>query len=210
MLDMIDMAKDLIAKGNSLGDSELVAMGMAMLETYKEPDETPDYAVTVTDQAEAFYRCTNCGNEIEYDKPGRKKCSQCKKHKLVLIEATAIEVSNNKARVATEEFFQQIRKPKSTRIRYDDEGKPTGVYTRTEQVEGITNVWNDDDKSEGQDEQNERLKKLTKVSPRTRPPIQFKQMTCEICKNTYSIHPIHVGGRAQFVCDRCVRKRSRL
>ena len=219
MLDMINLAKQIIDKGNELNDPELVAMGMAMLEKHQHPEteEVPEYAVTATEQEEAFYRCTNCGNESPYDKPGRKKCSKCKKHTLKLVEAQptkeGIEKLSkilNPKRAKAEDFVQQIRQPKSSRVRYDDQGNVVGLYTRTEQIEGVTNVWTDEDKDEGQDEQNERLKRLTKKTPRTRPPVKFKKVTCEVCHNTYDIHPIHVGGRAQFVCDRCVRKRTRI
>lgn len=226
-LDMIDMAKDLIQKGNALNDPELVAMGMSMLEKYQEHDDVPDYAIVTTKESVVHYLCTNCNHTMDYDKSGRKKCPKCKKHTLILNEVSVMEVkpseeginklnkilsSNNlkSHRATADDFSTQIRQPKSSRIRYDDQGNPVGMYTRTEQIEGVTNVWTDEDKEEGQDEQNEILKKLTKVSPRTRPPVKFKKMTCEVCHNTFDIHPIHVGGRAQFVCDRCIRRRTRI
>jgi len=223
-LNMIDMAKDLIAKGNQLNDPELVAMGMSMLDKYQDAP-VPEYAVVSTPAESAKYVCGDCGHEMEYDKPGRKKCPACKKHRLKLVEPKPVEIKptqeaidklggilngqkNDTHRATAEDFSVQIRKPNSTRIRYDDNGEPVGQYTRTEQIEGVTNVWSDD-MEEGFDAENERLKAVTKVSPRTRKAPRMVKAVCDVCHNEQTVHPIHVSGRARYVCDRCVRRQRR-
>lgn len=224
MIQMIDMAKDLIAKGNALNDPELVAMGMQMLEKYQDAP-VPDYAVVSTPVEQAKYVCGNCGHETEYDKPGRKKCPECKKHKLKLQEPKFTPVPSqsgidklsdilleNKSldphRATADDFSRQIRQPNQSRIRYDDNGQPVGMYTRTEQIEGVTNVWKDEGEDRN-DPENERLKALTKVSPRTRKPPKMVKAVCDVCHGESMVHPIHVSGRARYVCDRCVRRQRR-
>jgi rubredoxin len=68
MVDIIGMAKELIQKGDALGDSELIAMGMAMLEKYDNNN-----AVVSDNGGLSKYVCSNCGHEFIYDKPERKK-----------------------------------------------------------------------------------------------------------------------------------------
>ena len=228
MSQMIDMAKDLIAKGNALGDAELIAMGMQMLEKYQE-SPIPDFAVVSTPAESAKYVCGNCGHEMEYDKPGRKKCPECKKHRLKLHEPTPVLHKKNldgmdalrklnesqdidtldPRRATAEDFTMQIRKPNQSRIRYDDNGQPVGMYTRAEQIEGVTNIWRDDGAECNDDPENEELKKITKVSPRTRKPPRMMKVVCDVCHGESMVHPLHAGGRARYVCDRCVRRQRR-
>ena len=175
-MNMLEMAKDLIDKGNELNDPELVSMGMAMLEKYSDQPlrgEQSNAVIVdeVQDIIEPYYDCSSCGHTVPFDKPGRKKCPMCKKHTLILLEPLPkfITSAPSPKRVAANEFSTQIRQTNKGRIRYNEEGQPDGMYSRTEQVEGVTNVW-DDDKTEGFDAANELLKKFTKVTPRTRKP----------------------------------------
>ena len=97
MIDMLKNAKDLIAKGKALGDPELIQIGMDLLEQYSPKDdpsvpggytevipEIPDVTVEVEVAKEPQYVCQNCGHTMPVDKEGRKRCPECKKHKLVL------------------------------------------------------------------------------------------------------------------------------
>lgn len=237
MLDMLQTAKDLIKKGEQLGDPELVAMGMTMLEKYKEPaaevyddpedfdmdDLLPEEEVELptkeadVDIEDQYYQCTNCGARMAYDKDGRRKCMSCKKLTLTLVTAekpklkkSKRQVSGQTHRATAEDFHTQIRKkvPRS-RVRYNEEGEIEGTYTRTEQINGVTNVWQDD-KTEAFDEQNEKLKQLTKRSPRMRPPAKLIKVVCDECKTVHMEHPLHAGGRARYVCNKCVKRRSRV
>jgi len=201
MVDIIGMAKELIQKGDALGDSELIAMGMAMLEKYDNNN-----TVVSDNEGLSKYVCSNCGHEFTYDKPERKKCPKCKKHTLTIVESTPKKNTKSKN---VEDFRQQIRQPTQTRIRYNEKGEPDGMYTRNEEVANITNVWKDD-QTEGFDYVDKILKQNSRMSPRTRKPVQYIEKTCSVCKSTYKVHPIHVQGRADYVCDKCIRRRSRI
>lgn len=229
-MNMLDMAKDLINKGNELGDPELVAMGMQMLEKYRS-DEVPGLQnlkcevpglqdiVPTEEMLSPQYECTHCQHIMPYDKPGRKKCPACKKHTLIVMEPIVELAAPNKVllsdvmptkRMAASDFSTQIRQTKNSRIRYNDDGVPEGTYARTEQVEGMTtNIWSDD-KTEGFDAANEMLKKFTKVTPRTRKPARMVKVICNECKTQHEVHPIHAGGRGRYICDKCVKRRSRV
>lgn len=224
MYNMIELAKQLIDKGNNLEDPELVAMGMSMLEKYKRPEDfelddlLPEEeieipAAKVVEQIKQ-YVCSNCGTIIPYDKDGRKKCPECKKLALKIVEpikkSSKIITSDTTHRATADDFHTQIRqKVPRSRIRYNDNGEVEGTYARTEQVEGITNVWQDE-RVEGFDEENEKLKALTKHSPRMRPPAKMIQVVCDECKTVHMEHPLHAGGRARYVCNKCIKRRSRV
>jgi len=227
MIDMLQNAKDLIAKGKALEDPELIQMGMDLLEQYSPTDDptVPDSYVEPK-PPEPQYICQNCGHTMPVDKEGRKRCPECKKHKLVLEHPTLPEVQkaspeelldafeNQKAApkpngTDLEDFHMQVRAKKNSRIHYDDEGNPDGVIRRREEVdiEGIHNIWQDDGEAE-QDAANELLKKFTKVSTRTRNPVNKIKVTCENCNKVEILHPIHASGRKRHLCIKCIRRRS--
>ena len=70
MFDIVATAKELIAKGQKLNDNELIKMGYELLSKNDPESNQP---------SEKIYRCTECGNTMDYDKPNRKKCLKCKK-----------------------------------------------------------------------------------------------------------------------------------
>jgi len=193
--DINKIAKDLIQKGNDLGDMELIAMGTAMLKKYSEPELINEPNISTE-----RYVCTNCHHIMSVDKVGRKKCPVCKKHTLT-IETPKVSSS----RVSTNNFQTQIRKHDESRARYSDDGQPDGMYARTEAVSNIVNMWTDDG-LERNDPENERLKAVTKISTRTRKPPRMVDVTCDICKKTEQMHPIHVSSRTRYVCTKCLRK----
>jgi Zn finger protein HypA/HybF involved in hydrogenase expression len=186
MFNMNKTAKELIAKGEALQDNELIEMGQQML--FKNVNK--------------HYICTNCQHEFVSDKPNRKKCPQCKKNKLIY--KPPIEQKKE-----MDEFHFQIRTEEKNRIRYDENGQPVGKYTKSTSIDHISNVWQDD-LSECFDEENELLKSKTIRSPRKRKAVEKISIKCNICNKLYMMHPLHVKGRAVFVCDVCIRKRSRL
>lgn len=206
-MDMLEIAKDLITKGNALGDPDLITMGYNMLQQYG-PVVVEEPVLESVDTTIKHYECSTCGQVLDYDKDGRKKCPQCKKLTLILVEPVKQEILTPH-RPRPEDFSTQIRQKKNSRVRYNEDGKPDGVYAKVEQVEGITNVW-DDDRAEGFDEQNEKLKQFTKISPRNRKPVKLSKVVCDTCKNSYEVHPIHAGGRGRYICDRCVSRRSKV
>jgi hypothetical protein len=109
-----------------------------------------------------------------------------------------------------DDFHTQIRGANDNRIHYDEDGNPDGIIRRVEPVDPskITNTFVDDGEY-SDDPTNEKLKKITRVSPRTRKPTNFVTVTCENCHKKQQIHPIHVSGRARYLCDQCIRRRSR-
>jgi hypothetical protein len=231
MIDMVQNAKDLIAKGKLLKDPELIQMGMDLLEEYQP--KYGDVKGTFADTKDTFddlvtpepeYWCQNCGHTMPVDKEGRKRCPECKKHKLQIREPIDIKIKvpdvieefdqaqaapTNPNRVDMDQFRVQIRSPESGRIRYNENGEVDGIYTKTEQIEGVTNVWQDDG-AEGNDPGNEQLKKFTQVSPRTRKAAKLVEAVCESCKKTERLHPLHTGARSRHLCGACIRKRSRV
>lgn len=220
MIDMLQNAKDLIAKGKILGDPELVQMGMDLLEQYSPTEKTMarglgseasvDEFAPIYEPAGPMYICNNCNYEMVFDKPGRKRCPECKKHKLILVEPTLEIVDSplvNPNRVTEDDFRTQVRGQKSDRVHYDDQGNPDGMIRRSEQVEGMTNIWEDDGVEE-QDATNELLKKITKVTPRTRKPPKLVTLKCENCQTIEHVHPIHAVGKSRYLCSKCIRRRS--
>jgi transposase-like protein len=192
MFEITEVAKDLIRRGQLNNDLELIKMGNDLLSQNSPKIDN-----------KKVYKCTECGHTMDYDRAGRKKCLKCKKNTL---EITSPE---NKVEEPKNPFEFQVRNKDKSRIRYDENGQPVGKYTKSVTVEGVTNVWNDNTE-EGFDEENERLKQITKVSARTRQPTKLVDITCSECKVSYKVHPIHVSGRSKFICDKCIKRRSRI
>lgn len=228
MIDMLKNAKDLIAKGKALGDPELIQMGMDLLDQYtpNDPYDPPESIPELEPEPqEPQYVCENCGHTMPVDKEGRKRCPECKKHKLVLEQpiiaekpkrpsadellAAFAEQQVQREPSGMEQFHRQVRQQDTSRIHYDENGNPDGVIRRREQVDPsmIHNIWEDDGEEE-QDKANEILKKFTKVSPRTRPPAKMVEVSCEQCHKTEKLHPIHAGGRGRHICEKCIRRMS--
>jgi DNA-directed RNA polymerase subunit RPC12/RpoP len=169
------------------------------------------------------YVCSNCSYTFAVDKEGRKKCPECKKHSLVIISThtslglDTFQPKRNetagqivpRGRATADDFLVQIREKKKSRIRYNEKGEEDGTYAETQQIEGVSNVWKDDGE-EGQDKANELLKQVMRISPRTRKGIKLMNVVCESCKEKHSIHPIHAGGRGRYLCDRCIKRRSKI
>jgi predicted Zn-ribbon and HTH transcriptional regulator len=216
MDNMLTMAKQIIDKGNLLNDPELVSMGMVMLEKYKEnvsADEQTDNTFESLSMIPEKYVCSNCSYTFAVDKMGRKKCPECKKHALQIISMATTtphtSVPKRVGRATADDFLVQIREKKKSRIRYNEKGEEDGTYAETQQIEGVSNVWKDDGE-EGQDKANELLKQVMRISPRTRKGIKLMNVVCESCKEKHSIHPIHAGGRGRYLCDRCIKRRSKI
>lgn len=208
MIDLLSMAKDLIKKGQALGDPELIQMGYNMLE---EPPVVDEKNIEPPKKYE--YVCSYCGQNITYDVPNRKKCPKCKKNRLTSVEEVESQPSPEQPthrRATAEDFTKQIRttNKNSSRIRYNDKGEPDGMYTRTEGITHIINTWNDDG-IEGHDEEDDRIKKIAKVGPRNRPPIQMVDAICSNCKKTFTVHPMFLSGREVYTCDRCIVRKGR-
>ena len=229
MIDMLQNAKDLIAKGKTLGDPDLIQMGMDLLEQYSptemaEAIEENGGFREVSKTMEPQYVCENCGHTMPVDKE-RKRCPECKKHKLKINKPDplpkpekpsydellqALEEQQSGRAPTSNSFEMKIRGDSNSRIHYDDEGNPDGIIRKREQVDTsqIKNIWEDDGEYKD-DAANELLKKFTKVSPRTRAPVNYVTVQCQLCNKTEKVHPIHAGGRGRHLCEACVRRRSR-
>ena len=105
-----------------------------------------------------------------------------------------------------DQFTTQIRNRPRTVVTEDGEER---TYTVAKQIGKIENTW-DDDLSEGMDEANELLKKFTKVSQRTRPPVRMVEVKCDGCNKVEKIHPLHAGARSRHLCNRCIGHRSHI
>jgi len=244
MIDMLQNAKDLIAKGKALNDPELIQMGMDLLEQYDIQKVTGDIKQTVdvgefknSDSYETVedpqYVCQNCGHTMPVDKEGRKRCPECKKHKLVVDKPvvsdkpkppaynellTALENQQLQPQpgnsIDMDQFHMQVRGNTSdSRYHYDENGNIDGVIRRREEVDPnlITNVWQDEGEFadiDKDDPVNEHLKKVTKVSARTRRPPNYIEVQCDSCNRVEKVHPIHAGGRGRHICTKCVGRRS--
>lgn len=233
MIDMLQNAKDLIAKGQKLGDNDLIQMGMELLEQYSPATEAVEQLVEISNPEPGpdRYVCSNCEHSMLADKP-RKRCPECKKHKLVLVEAApVIEEIVMKAKPApdydelleafesqtlapsptndADQFHMQVRGAQSNRIHYGDDGKPDGIIRKIEAVDpdSIHNVWQDEGEDR-EDKANNILKKFTKVSPRTRPPVNYVEVVCDSCNGVEKLHPIHTSSRGRHICVKCIKRRS--
>ena len=185
MIDMLKNAKDLIAKGKSLEDPELIQMGMDLLEQYN-PDQTSQ---TIEDSGgfkevdKPQYVCENCGHTMLVDKEGRKRCPVCKKHQLQIYSPPP----------QPEPYHQPIHKELTSSRRV--------VFH---------NTWNDD-MTEGFDEVDKKLKAITKPSPRNNAPVQMVTVTCHSCGKKESVHPIHAPTgetRSMYTCSKCIKNKK--
>lgn len=210
MIDMVQNAKDLIQKGKTLQDPDLVQMGMDLLSQY-EIDDSDD-----EENKEPQYVCQSCGHVMQVDRPNRKKCPKCKKHKLVLeqdnISKTTEQQSDQQTenqKIDSNSFSMQVRGPKSDRIHYNDQGEPDGVIRKSEEIDPkkIDNIWQDDGEYRD-DNANTLLKQFTKATPRTRQRTQKVKVECENCHSIEYVHPIHATSRGRYLCERCIRRRS--
>jgi predicted Zn-ribbon and HTH transcriptional regulator len=220
MDNMLTMAKQIIDKGNLLNDPELVSMGMTMLDKYQittdngiEVYQTKENTTEPLPIIPEKYVCSNCSYTFAVDKVGRKKCPECKKHALQIISMATTtphtSVLKRVGRATADDFLVQIREKKKSRIRYNEKGEEDGTYAETQQVEGVSNVWKDDGE-EGQDKANELLKQVMRISPRTRQGIKLMSVVCEECKKQSNVHPLHAGGRGRYLCDKCIKRRSKI
>jgi len=247
MIDMLQNAKDLIQKGKVLGDPELIQMGMELLEQYSPTEKTlvrglgseaPEPTTEAVEQLKEIiqqdpqYVCGNCGHTMPVDREGRKRCPECKKHKLSIQEPQvsilpdntiqpdkkekpsykdlleALEQQTQQSANDVDEFRMQVRGHKSGNTHYDDDGNPDGTIRRSEvvDIEGITNIWRDEGEDRN-DVQNDKLKLITNVSARTRKPPGHVAVVCENCKRKEHTHPIHASG-SRHLCQKCIRRRS--
>jgi Zn finger protein HypA/HybF involved in hydrogenase expression len=215
MIDMLKNAKDLIAKGKKLNDPELIQMGIDLLQQYNPDQITPtiennggfrQISKVFNKLPEPQYVCDSCGHTMPVDKEGRKRCPACKKHALQIVNDLRSDPPVNVPDANTYHF--QTRNTQASRMHYDENGNILGKLTRTEQVANIHNTYQDD-LTEGFDKENEALKQITKVSPRTRKAYQPKQVVCAECGCKIKMHPLHAAGRAVHYCTECLRRKMR-
>lgn len=199
---MIDTAKDLIKKGNELGDEELITMGHQMLAKYQPPTEEEEKK---TEEFE--YVCTNCEHEFSSPKK-RKACPNCRKHKLKPKEEKPQQLQKkNNDRLTINDFTTDIIKENNTRKRINpDTGEEEGTYARTEQIVPgtIKNTWQDN----GVDFKDDDFDKIVRssVSERTRKPAKKIKKVCESCETTFYVSPTH---SRQYLCNKCITGRTR-
>lgn len=199
--DLINTAKDLIKKGTELNDAELIKMGNDLLSKF-EP-------VIIEKTVHKYYVCLACDSIMEFDKPNRRKCNVCGKHKLELREEEEQKIEEPSSKPDMSQFNMQIRDKSKKRVRVNELGEEEGVYTRAESVKFENNNWQDNG-IDGKDKDNEILKNFTNVSVRTRQPPKMIEKICRSCNNVFKVHPLHGGGKnSSYICDRCITKRGR-
>lgn len=207
------MAKDLIKKGTELGDKELILMGQQMLEKHQEPevkvdftkDETPDADIELeppidkTPPKEFQYICDNCGCECSFDKE-RKRCPNCRKHKLVLsdIDAETEELPEGIARVFDKD---------TPKLKVDEDGNVLGKYAQPQPIDLSKTKHNrfNDDLNLLSDDPEDQYLRTKPISPRTRQEYKPKQVLCTRCGKKESVNPLLV--RADYVCNKCLARR---
>jgi predicted Zn-ribbon and HTH transcriptional regulator len=200
MSDLLEKAKQIIAKGKALQDPDLIQMGMDLLEEMGPP---PD------NESPSYYKCKNCGHTMPVDKE-RKRCPKCNKHKLSIVTPPAPSDVAPPPTPDNNSFYHEIRSKQQERTYYDDEGNPVGRYTKTEQFEPktFTNVFNDDKTEFVDDPVNEKLKAITKVNPRTRKSTNLVSVKCDGCGKEDQVHPIHMASSSRYLCNKCAGRRS--
>jgi len=219
-MDMLKLAKDLIKQGETLNDPELITSGYNLLNKYskekttkkivKEEEDLSNVEIKlappivktdsnpITD--EFSYICSNCKQKFTFGEK-RKKCPNCKKHKLIL----CIEEK--------EEFTAQIfKKGKIPRGKVGEDGQIIERQARSEPI-NLSKIKHNRFIDDGQycnDEENEQLKAKHKISPRVRAKFKYRKVTCTECGKTYNVAPIHAAGASSegklYKCDKCITR----
>ena len=182
---MIQNAKDLISKGKKLNDQDLIKMGIDLLRLYDKTENQPEIKKENTNKVSSNqrYECQNCGYTMDVDKPKRKKCPKCKKYKLVKIFDTP--------EATVKEDFTMTKKQNNRKICFQ-------------------NNWTDD-QTECFDEEDLKLKKITKPSARYRQKVNMVNVKCNQCGKSEKVHPIHAPtgeARSFYLCNKCVRRQG--
>ena len=212
-MNTIEMGKDLIKKGQILGDEELILMGTQMLENHKSEikvdftkDETPNVDIELEPPIEKKapqkfeYLCENCGCECSFDKE-RKRCPECRKQKLILSDVNAKREEN------LPEGIDRIFNGETPKLKTDEDGNILGKYAQPQPLDMSKMKHNrfQDDTSLLSDDPEDKYLRTKPIGPRTRPKYQTKDVICTKCGKKESINPFLV--RSDYVCNRCLSRR---
>lgn len=221
--DPIVVAMSLIEKGKKLNDKEIIEMGQMLLQSHKRSttkvdlnkEEVPkgDIKLKPLPKKENYtsinYLCNNCGHKFESNKK-RKRCPECKKHKLVIEEPEKIKEKPKIEGVTS--IFNENSKGK--KVKYDEEGNPIGIYSKRVPINLKNASYNRfvDDGKQFNDAENEYLKTKS-VTPRTRGKAKRVHVKCSQCGKEEDVPPI-LGpirdARSRYLCDRCMSRSARV
>jgi len=139
------------------------------------------------------YECTNCGHALQSEKP-KKRCPECRKHKLVLVD---------EAEEAEEvEEYRVGERQKETTCR-----RQSINVQRGRQRQFISDSPDPDDDDFREDTESFTKKVKFKVSSRPKTKFKKTKATCSECSGVHEIVPeLHREG---WVCDSCIRKKVR-
>jgi DNA-directed RNA polymerase subunit RPC12/RpoP len=170
------------------------------------PTIITDTVETVVKADQPYYVCLNCGHQFEYDKP-RKRCPECKKQKLDLIDTHVTKVEPQ-VRANVSEYIAPTRK-EGTNIQkyaYDDQGNIIGTIAKTEPVQFKQNLFNEAELDMNDfDPQNEALKKITRPVKSHRPKAVTVEVKCDKCGKQMTI-PQYMQNRNWFTCTSCISR----
>lgn len=200
-MSIIDTAKKIIEKGKLLGDEELIRQGLELLDSVVPTPESidePDEPEAEDDSLK--YECDNCNHQFSSDKP-RKRCPECKKHKLILVNAQPLVKPTQEDDFS--EFHRSTRK--DDRKTWVDENGVIHKETRTQPVKMRGNMWSDTGRECAGDTVAQK-KIIANVSER-RPPARQIRVTCDRCSRQYQVPPILMMEKEVYICDNCVGRR---
>jgi Zn finger protein HypA/HybF involved in hydrogenase expression len=215
-MDKVQMGRDLIKKGQELGDDSLIVMGYDLIN--ENAPESTEESSQFLESLIPTYECTNCGHTLSSEKP-RKRCPECRKHKLVLqeekadeshamLEALQTQLKKKQQERETGIFHFKTNKQQNRQRINPDTGEEEGTYTRAEAIDTNkihdTNLFENNPKAFQEDTKKFTQKVDFQVSQR-RPQPKQRQFTCENCKKTITTSAMH---SKQYMCDRCISRRA--
>lgn len=106
----------------------------------------------------------------------------------------------------SDHIFRANKKPVQNRQKTDENGNVVGTLTRSEPI-CLKQKFFDDGKTDKKDPINKKLKKLTKVSKRTRPPGLVKIQCSGTCGRTLEVSR-QLLRDGEYTCDKCIMKKG--
>jgi len=191
MNDVLQTAKDLIAKGIKLGDMELVKMGSDLLGT------GPSGEVIIPENLQEISD-SHLQNVSEDD---------------ILKEDTS-EPTRDPYDFSFQISDRNDSGNKGARIRDDGTTLTRSEPINLDRIQNMPNLFEDDLTLEADANTRIEEKKLYRKPrvTRTRTQPNLIDINCDECGNSFSVHPIHcrrVKDKRRYVCDKCIRGRGR-
>lgn len=195
-MDTIQIAKDLLRKGIAINDTEIIGMAHQILGlAVKENDST-----TQSENLTAI-NMTPLASEKSKTRTKRGRSKSVEKE----ISADDVNRSSPKASSQKVESFRTINLNdfRNNKSKDSDGSKKRKVKTPVSSL-GKKNIFSDNG-IDAKDEEN--ITPTVKLTPRERPRQEKVRQSCEYCKTSVFINPIHA--REFFVCDECLENKTK-